>query len=158
MAERETSTLIGSDKVDGTAVYGADQQKIGSVERVMIDKLSGKVAYAVISYGGFLGMGEDHYPTPWSNLKYDTNLGGYLVNLTKDQLDKAPRYANENDWQWSRENDKRVYDYYRVSPYWAARRLAPPRRGFSLTAWHRRKRRSRSSNAASLAGSPQEPL
>ena len=73
MAERETHSLIGSDKVDGTAVYGADQQKIGSVERVMIDKLSGKVAYAVISYGGFLGMGEELYPTPWSNLKYDTN-------------------------------------------------------------------------------------
>ena len=120
MAERETHSLIGSDKVDGTAVYGADQRKIGSVERVMIDKLSGKVAYAVISYGGFLGMGEEYYPTPWSNLKYDTNLGGYLVNLTKDQLEQAPKYANENDWQWSRENDKRVYDYYRASPYWAA--------------------------------------
>jgi hypothetical protein len=64
MAERETSSLIGSDKVDGTAVYGADQQKIGSVQRVMIDKLSGKVAYAVISYGGLLGMGEEYYPTP----------------------------------------------------------------------------------------------
>jgi hypothetical protein len=71
-------------------VYGADREKIGSVERLMIDKLSGKVAYAVISYGGFLGMGEELYPTPWSNLKYDTNLGGYLVNLTKDQLENAP--------------------------------------------------------------------
>ena len=89
MSERETTSLIGSDKVDGTAVYGADQKKIGSVERVMIDKMSGKVAYAVISYGGFMGMGEDHYPTPWSNLKYDINLGGYLVNLTKDQLDNS---------------------------------------------------------------------
>jgi hypothetical protein len=120
MAERETYSLIGSDKVDGTAVYGPDQKKIGSVERVMIDKQSGKVAYAVIGYGGFLGMGEDHYPTPWSNLRYDTNLGGYLVNFTKDQLDKAPKYANENDWNWSRENDKRVYDYYRTPPYWSA--------------------------------------
>ena len=67
MSERETSSLIGSDKVDGTAVYGADQKKIGSVERVMIDKLSGKVAYAVSAMAA-----------------YDTNLGGYLVNLTKD--------------------------------------------------------------------------
>ena len=66
------------------------------------------------------GIGEEHYPTPWSNLKYDTNLGGYLVNLTKDQLEKAPKYANENDWQWSRENDKRVYEYYRAAPFWAA--------------------------------------
>jgi hypothetical protein len=119
MSERETSSLIGSDKVDGTAVYGADQKKIGSVERVMIDKMSGRVAYAVISYGGFLGIGDDHYPTPWSNLKYDTELGGYLVNLTKDQLNNAPKYTDESDWTWSRENDKRVYDYYRATPFWA---------------------------------------
>ena len=50
---RETVSLIGSDKVEGTAVYGADNQKIGSVQRVMIDKISGKVAYAVVSFGGF---------------------------------------------------------------------------------------------------------
>ena len=61
---RETASLIGSDKVEGTAVYGPDNQKIGSVQRVMIDKISGKVAYAVMSFGGFLGMGEDYYPVP----------------------------------------------------------------------------------------------
>ena len=69
---RETVSLIGSDKVEGTAVYGADNQKIGSVQRVMIDKISGKVAYAVVSFGGFLGMGEDYFPMPWASLKYDT--------------------------------------------------------------------------------------
>jgi hypothetical protein len=67
-ARRETVSLIGSDKVEGTAVYGADDQKIGSVQRVMIDKISGKVAYAVVSFGGFLGMGEDYYPMPWPNI------------------------------------------------------------------------------------------
>jgi PRC-barrel domain len=116
--ERETGGLIGSDKVEGTAVYGADQEKIGSIERVMIDKVSGKVAYAVLSYGGFLGMGDDHYPTPWSTLSYDTNLGGYRTNITKDQLDQAPRYTNDSEWSWNRENDKRIYDYYQASPYW----------------------------------------
>ena len=115
---RETTSLIGSDKVDGTAVYGSDQQKIGSIERVMIDKISGKVAYAVLSFGGFLGMGEDYYPVPWPTLKYDTNLGGYLVNLTKDQLAKAPKYSESQGWNWNRENDRRVYDYYRAEPYW----------------------------------------
>jgi len=60
--ERETGTLIGSDKVEGTAVYGRDGQKIGSVERVMIDKMSD--AYAVLGYGGFFGIGDDRYPTP----------------------------------------------------------------------------------------------
>ena len=115
---RETSSLIGSDKVEGTAVYGADNKRIGEVERIMIDKMSGKVAYAVLGYGGFLGMGENHYPTPWSSLDYDTNLGGYKIDVTKDDLDKAPKYANENDWQWSRQNDERVYSYYEANPYW----------------------------------------
>src|ERR1700680_2043301 len=74
---RETGSLIGSDKVEGTAVYGANDTKIGSIERVMIDKMSGKVSYAVLSFGGFLGIGDDHYPLPWQSLKYDTSLGGY---------------------------------------------------------------------------------
>ena len=86
---RETVSLIGSDKVEGTAVYGADDNKIGSVQRIMIDKMSGKVAYAVVSFGGFLGMGEDYYPMPWPNLKYDTRLGGYRVGVTEDQLKGA---------------------------------------------------------------------
>ena len=64
--ERETGTLIGSDKVEGTAVYGPDDRRIGVIERVMIEKRSGPVSYAVLSFGGFLGMGNDHYPLPWN--------------------------------------------------------------------------------------------
>jgi hypothetical protein len=120
LESRETVALIGSDKVEGTAVYGADQKKIGNLERVMIDKISGKVAYAVISFGGFLGVGEDYYPVPWSTLKYDTGLGGYLVGLTKDKLEQAPKYNKATSWNWSRENDQRVHDYYGASPYWVA--------------------------------------
>jgi len=115
---RETPSLIGSDKVEGTAVYGADQKKIGKLERVMIDKISGKVAYAVLSFGGFLGMGEDYYPVPWATLKYEPSLGGYLINLTRDKLDKAPKYTQSTGWNWTRENDQRVYDYYGAAPYW----------------------------------------
>ena len=80
---RETVTLIGSDKVEGTSVYGANDTQIGSIERVMIDKRSGKVSYAVPSFGGFLGIGDDHYPIPWNSLKYDTNLGGYRSGITE---------------------------------------------------------------------------
>ena len=71
---RETVSLIGSDKVEGTPVYGRDERKIGMLQRVMIDKISGTVAFAVISFGGFLGIGEDYYPIPWSNLKYDNRV------------------------------------------------------------------------------------
>lgn len=115
---RETTSLIGSDKVDGTAVYGADESKIGSIERIMIDKISGKVAYAVLSFGGFLGMGEDYYPVPWRTLNYDTRLGGYRVDFTEEQLNRAPKFNENTGWSWNRENDQRVYSYYQAQPYW----------------------------------------
>ena len=98
---RETGTLIGSDKVEGTAVYGAGDTKIGSIERVMIDKKSGRVSYAVLSFGGILGIGDDHYPLPWQSLKYDTQLGGYRTGITETQLKGAPKYGNDNAWNWN---------------------------------------------------------
>jgi len=113
--ERETTSLIGSDKVEGTAVYGADGNKIGSIERVMIDKTSGRVSYAVLGFGGFLGLGNDHYPLPWQSLKYDTRLGGYVTGVTESQLQGAPRYSNDNDWNWGDQARARsVNDYYGV--------------------------------------------
>jgi sporulation protein YlmC with PRC-barrel domain len=111
IARNETATLIASDKVEGTSVYGADSKKIGSIENVMIDKRSGKVAYAVLSFGGFLGMGTDHYPLPWSMLKYDESLGGYIVNLSKERLERAPKYTEEEDWDWSTRT-KQLDAYY----------------------------------------------
>ncbi len=115
---RETASLIGSDKVEGTAVYGRDRRKIGTVQRVMLDKISGKVAYAVVSFGGFLGMGEDYYPMPWAKLDYDTALGGYRVDITEEQLKGAPKYNRNTDWNWSdRSRDRTVYDYYK-EPLW----------------------------------------
>jgi hypothetical protein len=115
---RETVSLIGSDKVEGTPVYGADDQNIGSVQRVMIDKTSGKVAYAVVSFGGFLGMGEDYFPMPWPSLKYDTRIGGYRAAVTQDQLQGAPKFNRSTDWDWSdRSRDSAVYAYY-GTPLW----------------------------------------
>ena len=117
-SRRETISLIGSDKVEGTTVYGGDDQKIGSVQRIMIDKVSGKVAYAVISFGGFLGMGEDYYPLPWANLKDDTNLVATALALLRVKLKGAPKFNRNTDWDWSdRNRDKAVYDYYHT-PLW----------------------------------------
>jgi hypothetical protein len=116
--ERETASLIGSDKVEGTAVYGADEQRIGTIQRIMIDKISGKVAFAVTSFGGFLGIGEDYYPVPWPSLKYDTRLGGYRAGITINQLQGAPKYSRNIDWDWNdRARDRQVYEYYNT-PLW----------------------------------------
>ena len=83
--------LIASDRVEGTNVYRSDGTKIGHIERIMIDKRSGQAAYAVMNFGGFLGMGGDSYPLPWSVLTYNTSLGGYEVNVSNEQLKNAPR-------------------------------------------------------------------
>ena len=112
---RETVSLIGSDKVEGTTVYGRNDSSIGTVQRVMIDKISGKIAYAVVSFGGFLGMGEEYFPMPWAALKYDTGLEGYRVNMTEDQLKGAPSFNRNTDWNWSdRSRDRTINDYYRT--------------------------------------------
>ncbi len=119
VARDETSRLIAADKVNGTNVYNRAGDQLGSIYDVMIDKVSGKVAYAVMSFGGFLGIGERYHPLPWSLLTYDTRMGGYVVDLDRRQLEGAPTFAaNENiDWN-DRGWGKRVSDYYGTRPYW----------------------------------------
>lgn len=112
---RETSNLIGSDKVEGTSVFGAQKEKIGTIERVMIEKQSGKVAYAVLSFGGILGIGDDHYQLPWSTLKYDERLGGYRTDISESQIKGAPRYGRAEEWNWGdNQRSRSVNDYYGV--------------------------------------------
>src|SRR5215213_6239440 len=95
---RESYNLIASDKVEGTAVYRSNGEKVGTIERLMIDKISGKVAYAVMSFGGFMGIGEDYYPLPWSLLTYNPRLEGYEVNIGEQQLKGAPKYSKHETW------------------------------------------------------------
>ena len=92
-ATNETGDLIASDKVEGTAVYDRNGTKLGSVYNFMVEKRSGHVAYAVMSFGGFLGMGSSYHPLPWNQLTYDPAQGGYVVDLTKEQLEGAPTYS-----------------------------------------------------------------
>ena len=86
----ETASLISAGKVQGTNVYNTQGENLGEVYDVMIDKRSGKIAYAVMSFGGFLGVGNNYHPLPWNTLKYDTRQEGYVVGLTKQQLEGAP--------------------------------------------------------------------
>ena len=86
---RQSHSLIASDRVEGTPVRRSDGGKIGTIERLMIDKLSGNVAYAVLSFGGFLGVGQKHLPIPWARLTYDRVLGAYHLDLTEEELKRA---------------------------------------------------------------------
>jgi sporulation protein YlmC with PRC-barrel domain len=106
--------VISSEKVEGTSVYNTAGEKLGSVDDLMIDKVSGQIRYAVLEFGGFLGMGTDRYPLPWNMLKYDTSKEGYVVPLDKANLESAPRYAESEVPNYNDEYGKRVYDYYGV--------------------------------------------
>ena len=114
-------TLIGSDRVEGTLVRRSDGSKVGTIDRLMIDKLSGNVAYAVLSFGGFLGMGQKHLPIPWGRLHYDRALGAYQLDLSDEELSRAPSFASDTDFDWGdRSRELEIHSFYRVAPYWGA--------------------------------------
>jgi hypothetical protein len=116
VAVEETRQLISSDKVGGTAVYNPEGDNLGSIYTLMIDKVSGKVEYAVMSFGGFLGMGERYHPLPWRTLTYDTSRGGYVVNLSREQLEAAPHYGRDEEWWTTPGYGRSINDYYGL-PY-----------------------------------------
>lgn len=109
---KETPSLVASDMVVGTSVYDPNDSKIGTVERLILEKTSGRVSYAVLSFGGFLGIGEDYYPVPWQMLTYDDSVGGFRVNITREQVENAPRYRADEDYDWASDNGRRISDYY----------------------------------------------
>jgi sporulation protein YlmC with PRC-barrel domain len=109
----ETADLISSEKVEGTTVYSRDGEDLGTIHSLMIGKQDGKVAYAVVSFGGFLGLGSSHFPVPWSQLHYSREYDGYVTNLTEDRLRNAPNYSagTESTWYGS-DWRSRVDSYY----------------------------------------------
>ena len=119
----EISEALGLSFDDGARIelhtaYGSFP---GTIQRLMIDKLSGNVAYAVLSFGGFLGMGQKHLPIPWARLTYDRALGAYHLDLTEEELKRAPSFAAGEDFDWGdRSREIEIHNYYRVPPYWGA--------------------------------------
>jgi sporulation protein YlmC with PRC-barrel domain len=113
--------FIESDRVEGTVVYDAQGDHVGTIERLMIEKVSGQVAYVVMSFGGLLGSGKGSHTIPWGKLKYDTKLRGYRIDINKNELSKAPGFAQSDTFDWSnREQEQELHDYYRIPPYWRA--------------------------------------
>ena len=111
--------LIESDRVEGTAVYDPSGTNVGSIKRLMIEKMTGKVAYAVMSFGGFLGIGEEEHTIPWKKLTYDPRLGGFRTDITEEQLRGAPTFYRDRGYDWSdRRRETELHDYWRTAPYW----------------------------------------
>jgi sporulation protein YlmC with PRC-barrel domain len=109
-----SNDVISSDRVEGTSTYDTAGDKLGSIDHLVIDKRSGVVRYAVLEFGGFLGMGTDRYPVPWGLLEYDTDLGGYRVPIDKATLESAPQYRDDQRPTYDEAYGRNVYDYYGV--------------------------------------------
>jgi len=113
--DNTAGSAIAASKVKGTKVYNLQGDKLGSIDDLVIDKRSGQVRYAALEFGGFLGLGTDLYPVPWSTLRYDVDQDGYVVNIDKAQLEGAPRHS-ESTWPaYDDEYGRKVYEYYGVS-------------------------------------------
>jgi sporulation protein YlmC with PRC-barrel domain len=107
------STLTGDD------VYNPAGEKLGKIDEIMIDLPSGRVAYAVLSFGGFLGLGDKLFAIPWSRLQVDEENRRFLLNVDRATLERAEGFDKDNwpdmsDQSWGR----RVYEYYGATPYW----------------------------------------
>ena len=111
--------LISSRRVEGTPVYNRKDERLGAIHSVMIEKKTGQVAYAVLSFGGFLGMREHVHPIPWEMLTYDVDMDAYVVDLEHDQLKNAPTlHLDDADRPHGREYDEEVAGYYGTMPWW----------------------------------------
>jgi sporulation protein YlmC with PRC-barrel domain len=117
------TSAIRASTVTGTDVHDSSGRKIGEIEDIMLDKLSNNIMFAVVSFGGFLGVAEKYHPLPWSSLKYDKSKNSYVVDLTKEQLEAAPAGSidelSRNDGQDFR---NQAFDYYKAPRYWEAPR------------------------------------
>ena len=112
--------VIESYRVEGTAVYDPSGKHVGTIKRLMIEKVSGRVTYAVMTFGGFLSIGSHEHTIPWDKLRYDTRLGGYRTDITEEQLRGAPSvFADREVWP-DRPREQEVHDYWRIPPYWGS--------------------------------------
>ena len=107
--------LIASDRVEGTAVYHVDGEKLGVIRNFLVDKKSGRAEFAIMDFGGLFGIGTDHYPLPWKLLAYDSEKGGYVIDIDRSILAKAPRHSAARP-EYDRDFDDMVRAYYDGRP------------------------------------------
>ncbi len=108
--------LVESDHVEGTAVYDASGKRIGTIKRLVIEKVSGHVVYAVTAFGGLLGLGEETHTIPWEQLHYDKDLGGYKASVSETQLRNAPEFSRQDESLLSGHEREALINYYAVPP------------------------------------------
>lgn len=119
-ATPSSRALIESDRVGGTAVCDREDNHTGTIKRLKIDKVSGQVAYVVVTFA-YLALADDSYIIPWGKLRYDTQLGGYRTDITESELHDAPRFTQgDKDDRFGHDQEEELHVYFRIPPHWRA--------------------------------------
>ncbi|WP_051335498.1 PRC-barrel domain-containing protein [Methylocapsa acidiphila] len=113
-APQEIPEALPIGKIVGSEVYLPDAEKIGAIEGLLVDKRSGQVAFAVMSFGGFFGIGEEHFPIPWRKLHYKSEIDAYEIEIDEEKLASAPRFSHEAAYDWSQADGRQINEYYGV--------------------------------------------
>jgi sporulation protein YlmC with PRC-barrel domain len=117
-ATGHTNAILAS-RVTGTKVCDASGRNVGEVKDIVLDKTSNNIMFAIVSFGGFLGMGEKYHALPWAELDYDPSSDAYIVSWTKEQLQAAPSDSLEELTRDDGMNYRnRAFDYYKTPRYW----------------------------------------
>jgi hypothetical protein len=111
-----SKSVIESDRVEGTAVFDPQGHRIGTIKRLLIEKVSGRVVYVDVTFGGFLGLGVHHHTIPWEKLTYDTGLEGYRTDITEEQVRGAPAFYGDNQVWPDKKREQAMWDYWRDWP------------------------------------------
>jgi sporulation protein YlmC with PRC-barrel domain len=111
--------IMGADTLTGDEVYNRQEEHLGEIKTIMLDVPSGRIAYAVLAAGGFLGMGKRLFAIPWSALTLDVDKECFVLDANKERLENAPGFDDDNwpsmaDSTWATD----VHDYYKQEPYW----------------------------------------
>lgn len=108
--------IIESDRVEGTSVFDPNGKQIGTIKRLLIEKITGRVLYADMVFGGFLGIGSHHHTIPWGKLTYDTVLQGYRTDITAEEVRRAPSFYDDDQAWPTRNRERETHDYWRIPP------------------------------------------
>jgi hypothetical protein len=108
--------VIESDRVEGTAVFDLQGHRIGAIRRLLIEKVSGRVVYVDLTFGGFLGIRVHHHTLPWEKLTYDTRLHGYRTDITEEQVQGAPVFYGDDEVWPDKKREQELWDYWRDLP------------------------------------------